>query len=142
MTKQIYEQALVIGGVITTLIGAYLPWGKSNPNLPPDTKVPTMEFSGTYARFTIFDIPFIALVIIAIFCLVFLGRKAQVVATISAGTVLTLASLFYLSGSLIGFNSTIIPAIGWFMALLAGTLWLILGVRKAYSLKQHSEQNV
>ena len=134
MCLQSIDDRVLLGiGVIATLVGAYLPWAQPNPELPPDAKIPTYEFSGMYAGFGVFDVVFFVLMGAVIISIYFLEQRRQAIVTLLAGVVLLLTSTFYISGSTIGFNATFTPTLGWYLTILGGILWSLSGGRILFS---------
>lgn len=130
-TPSIRSRILVGGGVITVSIGTYLPWLKTDPNLPPDAKIPMILFPGMNTGFDAFDFALLGLVGLVLLGRVGSRKRLQSIATLLAGAGIVLFCAFYLSGSsLTGFNAVFVPALGWYLTVLGGMLFSIAGERQ------------
>ena len=138
MTAQSLRDRILVGGGVTTIsVGTYLPWLKINPGLPPDAEIPTILLPGMNAGFEAFDFALLGLVGLVLLSRVSSRKRLQTVITLltGVGTVLFCAS--YLSGSsLAGFNSTFVPALGWYLTVLGGVLLSVAGGSQLSSMIQ------
>lgn len=127
--------------MIAVSIGTYLPWLRTNPNLPPDAEMPTILLPGMNAGFEAFDFALLGSVGLVLFLRGVSSRKRlRSLATLltGAGTVLLCAS--YLSrSSLAGFDATFVPALGWYLTVLGGVLLSIAGGLRLPSTVRRSE---
>ena len=121
--------ALSIVGLAVVAIGSVLPWVRPNPTLVGRRdEIPAILLPQMNAGLE----PYALLVLVpagvaAIGCAV-AGRRAPAVALL-AGTTTGLVPLWYLfSRSLIGFDGTFVPALGWYATVCGGVLLVLAGV--------------
>ena len=140
--KSLRERSLVGAGVIAISIGAYLPWLKTNPSLPPDAQVPQILFLGMNAGLEGLDFVLLGSVGLALVLHGISSRKQlQTVFTLLAGVGAIVLCALYLSGSsLAGFTAIFVPALGWYLTVLGGVLLIIAGGLQLPSIFQRSEK--
>lgn len=142
MTVQSLRDRILVGGGVTTISGgAYLPWLKINPGLPPDAEIPTILISGMNTGFEGFDFALLGLIGLVLLSRGNSRKGIQTAITLltGVGTVLFCAS-YLSSSSLVGFNSTFVPALGWYLAVLGGILLSVAAGRSLSSMIQMSEK--
>lgn len=120
---------LLMGGAVSIVVGAYLPWLRTNPNLPSDAKIPTIYYTGMGAGFEGFDF---ALLGAAGLVLLVRARSTRpmvrTVTTLSVGLGAIVFPAYYLSRSaMIGFSASFVPALGWYLTVLGGVLFMAAG---------------
>lgn len=119
---------LRVAGSISLLVGAYLPWLRTNPSI--DGPVPQVLIMGMESGIRGFD--YLLLVIVGVVLLPsFLTqrKRLQAVSTLGGGVSSLLVCGHYVFGfdSLVGFNATFVPSVGWYLALLGGVLLTVNG---------------
>lgn len=120
MVAELRTKILLADGAVAVAVGAYLPWLRVNPNLPPNAEIPTIYYTGMGAGFEGFDFALLGAV-----GLVLLLRRASfrtpIRMVVGVGT--AVFPVYYLSNStLIGFSATFVPALGWYLTVLSGIL--------------------
>lgn len=137
--ESLRDKILISVGVIAVSAGAYLPWLKINPNLPPDAEIPSIYIPGMNAGFEAFDFVLLSLAGLVLVFRVSSRKRLQSVFTLltSVGTVLFCG--FYLSGSLTGFTATFVPAYGWYLTAFGGVLLTVVGGLQSASIIQRPE---
>ena len=127
--KSLRDKILVGGGIVAVVIGTYLPWLKTNSNLPPDAEIPTIYYSGMNAGFEAFDFALLgAAGLVLLLHGVSSRTQVQPVVTLLAGVGIVVFPPYYLSGStLLGFSATFVPALGWYLTVLGGLIFSIAG---------------
>ncbi|WP_162989898.1 hypothetical protein [Natronorubrum halophilum] len=133
------DRILVGGGIMTVSVGTYLPWLKTNPNLPPDAEIPTVLLPGMNTGFEAFDFALLGLVGLVLLSRVSSRKRLQSIVTLLTGVGTVLFCVFYLSGSsLTGFNTTFVPGLGWYLTVFGGVLLFVAGGRQLPSVIQSS----
>ena len=129
--ESLRDRILLASAVIAVIVGAYLPWLRTNPNLPPDAGIPSIYISGMGAGFAGFDVVLLSLVGLILVLRATGTRKLfQTVLTLLTGIGTVGFCVLYLTeSSLTGFSATFVPALGWFLALLGGVLLVVAGGR-------------
>lgn len=130
MAVESLRHRLLIGAsVIAISAGAYLPWLKTNPNHLPDAEIPMVYNSGMNAGFEAFDFALLSLVgLVLVLRAISLWKQLQSVFTLLTGVVTVLFCALYLSdSSLHGFTATFVPALGWYLTVLGGSLLTVIG---------------
>lgn len=127
--KSLRDKILVGGGIVAVVLGTYLPWLKTNPDLPPDAEIPTIYYFGMNAGFEAFDFALLgAAVLVLLLHGVSSRTLVQTLLTLFAGVGIGVFPLYYLSGStLLGFSATFVPALGWCLTVLGGLFFSIAG---------------
>lgn len=128
-------------GMIAVSIGVYLPWLKTNPNLPPDAEIPAIYYAGMNAGFEGFDVAlFGAVGLVLILRVTSLKKRVRSVFTFLTGVGTVVFCAFYLSGpSLTGFTATFVPALGWYLTVLGGVFLTVAGGRQVPSILRRSK---
>ncbi|WP_435158111.1 hypothetical protein [Haladaptatus sp. DFWS20] len=125
MVAELGNKILVAGGAVAVAVGAYLPWLRTNPNLPPDAEVPTIYYTGMGAGFEGFDFALLGAVGLV---LLLRGASFRIPIRIVAGVGTAVFPVYYLSYStLFGFSATFVPALGWYLTVLGGILLSVAG---------------
>ncbi|WP_224447346.1 hypothetical protein [Haloprofundus salilacus] len=129
MNVESRKMILLIGGTISIAVGAYLPWLRTNPNLPPDAKIPTVYYTGMGAGFEGFDFALLgAIGLVLLVRVVSTRTMARTATTLAVGLGTIVFPAYYLSMStLIGFSATFVPALGWYLTVLGGVLFTVVG---------------
>ncbi|UPV98930.1 hypothetical protein M0R88_10345 [Halorussus gelatinilyticus] len=132
MVVELRNKILVAGGAVAVAVGAYLPWLRINPNLPPDAEVPTINYTGMGAGFEGFD--FVLLGAVGLVLLLH-SSSFWTPIRIVTGVGVAVFPVYYLSYStLFRFSATFVPALGWYLTVLGGTLLSHGGGRQLPSL--------
>lgn len=136
MNVESRKKILLIGGTISIAVGAYLPWLRTNPNLPPDAEIPTIYFTGMGAGFEGFDFALLGAVgLVLLVRAVSTRTMARTATTLAVGLGTIVFPEYYLSRStLIGFSATFVPALGWYLTVLGGVLFTVAGGLKLPSI--------
>ncbi|MDL0120491.1 hypothetical protein PNQ29_12250 [Halobacterium salinarum] len=138
--ESLRDRILVGAGVIAVSVGAYLPWLKINPTLPLDAEIPTILVTGMKAGFESFDFALLGLVGLVLLSRVGSRKRLQTAITLLTGVGIALFCASYLSGSsLAGFDSTFVPALGWYLTVLGGVLLTVVGGLQSASIIQRPE---
>lgn len=135
------DEILVGAGVIAVSVGAYRPWLKISPDLPPGAEIPTVYYSGMNAGFEAFDFALLGLAGLVLGLRAVSSReRLQSVCTLLTGVGTALFCVLYLSrSSLTGFTATFVPAFGWYLTVLGGVLLTAVGGLQSASVFQRSE---
>lgn len=140
MTVESLRDKILIGvGVIAVSAEAYLPWLKTNPNLPPDAEIPTIYIPGMNAGFEAFDFALLSLAGLVLVFRASSRKRLQSAFTLLAGVGTVLFCGLYLSGSLTGFTATFVPAHGWYLTVFGGVLLTVVGGLQSASMIQRPE---
>lgn len=116
---------------MTVSVGTYLPWSKTDPNLPPDAEIPMILFPGMNTGFDAFDFVLLGSLGLVLLSRVGSRKRLQSVTTLLSGVGIVLFCAFYLSSSsLTGFNAVFVPALGWYLTVLGGILFSVAGGRQ------------
>ncbi|WP_434530103.1 hypothetical protein ACODNH_02305 (plasmid) [Haloarcula sp. NS06] len=142
MTAQSLRDRILVGGGVTTIsVGAYLPWLKINPDLSPDAEIPTILIPGMNAGFEAFDFALLGLVGLVLLSRAGSRKRLQTAITLLTGVGVVLFCASYISdASLVGFDSTFVPALGWYLTVLGGVLLSVAGGRDLSSMIQRRER--
>lgn len=130
------KKILLIGATISIAVGAYLPWLRTNPNLPPDAEIPTVYYTGMSTGFEGFDFALLGVVGLALLVRVVSTRTiARTTTTLAVGLGTIVFPAYYLfQSTLIGFSATFVPALGWYLTVLGGVLFTVVGGLKLPSI--------
>ena len=141
MNGESRKKMLLIGGAVSVTVGAYLPWLRTNPNLPPDAEIPGIFYTGMGAGFEGFDFALLGLVgLVLLVHAVSARTMARTAMTLFVALGTTLFPAYYLSQStLIGFAATFVPTIGWYLTVLGGILFTVAGGLKLPSIIRRPE---
>lgn len=139
--ESLRDRVLVGAGVIAVSVGAFLPWLKINPNLPPDAEIPSIYYPGMNAGFEAFDFALLGLVGLVLALRAVSSRKRlQTIFTLLTGVGIVAFCALDLSGSsLTGFAATFVPALGWYLTVLGGVLLTVAGGIQLPSVLRGSE---
>lgn len=123
------KKILLIGGTVSIAVGAYLPWLRTDPNLSPDARIPTIYYTGMGAGFEGFDFALLGAVgLVLLVRAVGTRTMTRTATTLAVGLGTIVFSVYYLSQStLIGFSATFVPALGWYLTVLGGVLFTVAG---------------
>lgn len=123
------KKILLAGGTVSVAVGTYLPWLKTNPNLPPDAKIPTIYYTGMNSGFEGFDFALLSAVgLVLLSHVISLQTEIRTGTTLAVGLGLIVFPAYYLSHStLFGFSGTFVPALGWYLTVLGGVLFTVVG---------------
>ncbi|QLG26544.1 hypothetical protein HUG10_02860 [Halorarum halophilum] len=132
MVAESHDKILIVGGTVAVAVGTYLPWLRTNPNLPPNAKIPIIYYTGMSAGFEGFDFALLGAVG---FTLLLHGvsfrTPIRTVVTLVVGVGMAVFPVYYLSYStLFGFSATFVPALGWYLTFLGGVLFSVAGGRQ------------
>lgn len=129
MNTGLFKKILLAGGTVSIAVGTYLPWLRSNWNVPPDANIPAvyaMELNAGLEGFSI--------ALLGVVGLVLLVRAIS--SRTDIGTAITLAvglgtmvyPVYYLSTfTLAGFSARYVPTLEWYLTILGGILFAIVG---------------
>ncbi len=116
--------------LIAVTTGAFLPWIRPNPGLTGETDaIPAILLPKMNAGLEGYSLLLLVPVLAVLSILVF-GRTARYrsLATLLVGGFTVLLPIYYLrSTSLAGFDSTFVPAPGWYVTIAGGLLLVIAG---------------
>ncbi len=124
-----YAPSIIVGfGLTMIVIGTWLPWIRVNPNLAgepiPDILLPHMHIGFEWGSGLVI-IPLALLLSLALFWSRPVQRQLLI---IGAGMWALIMPLNYLRElSLVGFQSTFVPWIGWYLTVAGGLLLLVGG---------------
>ncbi|MEA5389284.1 hypothetical protein VB779_21235 [Haloarculaceae archaeon H-GB11] len=129
MVTELRNKLLIAWGTIAVAVGTYLPWLRTNPNLPPDVEIPTIYYTGMSAGFEGFDFALLGAVgLVILLHTVDFQTPTPIVVTLVVGVGTAVFPMYYLSSStMIGFSATFVPALGWYLTILGGVLFSVAG---------------
>ena len=125
------DDVLAAVGALLLAIGAYWPWIQPNPQLEGERDaIPSILLPEMNAGIEASSLVLLALAGIAIATAVGHGRpRARAAAVATTGALTLLAAAYYLhSQSLVGFDGTFVPTLGWYATVLASVVLLGAGV--------------
>ena len=136
MDDESWKKILLAGGTLSVAVGTYLPWLRTNPNLPSNTKIPTIYYTGMSSEFGGFDFALLGAVgLVLLVRASSLRTEARTATTLAVGLGTLVFPVYYLSQStLTELSATFVPALGWYLTVLGGVLFTIAGGRELPSI--------
>lgn len=121
--------ALAGVGSFVVALGCYLPWLSVNPRLPPEGPIPTILLPGMESGIS--GVDYVLLALAGLVLLAHLNqtrepRRSGLTLVTGVFTVLACAGYLFISPS-VGFISTFVPAIGWYVTLVGASILSVVG---------------